>query len=277
MFKDNPYNSYQIDLPNNAVSFDAESFDSFIRGQGVEFIHYSSMRCPVGLGDPDDIRQVHEHHEACSNGRLYMKEGTVTCGFLGNGGDNRFIDAGLLDGSSVNVVLPRFYDDRPEESVEVSIYDRMYLKEEAITVVTDSTIAAHISGKDRLPFPAVRVVHLVDSRGVSYKQDTDFAVVKGQIHWLGQNQPGVDPKTGKGTVYSVRYSYRPFWYVKSMPHEVRVAQTEDDYGNRAVQRFPQQAILQREYHFEKSQRDSQASDPEGRQKPGPADGMFGPR
>jgi hypothetical protein len=78
-------------------------------------------------------------------------------------------------------------------------------------------------------------------------------------------------------VCSVHFSYRPFWYVKNLIHEVRVAQTEDEFGNRTVQRMPQSCVLQREYFFEKEQRDSQAADPEGRQKPGPGDGGFGPR
>jgi hypothetical protein len=77
-------------------------------------------------------------------------------------------------------------------------------------------------------------------------------------------------------VCSVRYSYRPFWYVDRMIHEVRVAQVEDEYGNRELTRMQQQAQLQREVWFEKEQRDAEAP-PSPRQKPGPAEGSFGPR
>lgn len=126
-------------------------------------------------------------------------------------------------------------------------------------------------------FPAVHVQLLVDASNRGYTEGVHFDVRNGQLHWRDGQGPGVDPVTGKGVVCSARFTYRPFWLLKNMVHEVRVAQTEDEFFNRTTQRMPQQAVLQREYHYFKSARDDQAKDPEQRQKPAPASGQFGPR
>src|SRR5688572_17413775 len=270
-----PETIYGLVFPSDAVSFDVEKFDEFIRSQGVQLVHFRAMPCPVGLSDPDDMRQSHDHHQDCSNGHIYTKAGVITTGFLGNSADLRFQDMGRMDGSTVNIVIPRFYDDKPNERVEVSELDRMYLQEEGITVTTFYRFAAHSSGVDRLIFPVVRVVDLMDSHGKRYKEGVHFEVSGGELRWFQNQGPGVDPATGKGTVCAIRFAYRPFWYVKSLVHEVRVCQAEDEFGERVVQRMPQQAVLQREYQFQKEQNDSQVISPEKRKKPGPDDGGFG--
>ncbi len=269
--------SFQFNFPNDTVGFDAEAFDHFIRSQGVQFVHWRAMRCPIGLTDPDDVRIAHEHHENCSNGFLYTLSGTVTCLFLGNSSSFKFTDPGRQDGSTVSVTIPRFYDDGEHLPVSFAPFDRLYLKELTVPVDTWHTFSAHASGTDRLMFPALKVYDLVDARGNYYKQGVDFDIVKGQLVWRTGKSPGIDPKTRKGVVCSVRFSYQSFWYVKSLSHEVRIAQTEDEYGNRSVQRMPQAAVLQREMHFQKEYADSQAQNPDNRQHPGPPVSSFGPR
>lgn len=272
-----PANSFPMLFPSEAVSFDPDAFDELIRTQGVEMIHFRAMKCPVGMVDPDDVmRRPHEHHENCSNSFVYTKAGTVTVGFLGNSSQAQFIDAGLLNGSTVQIVLPRFYDDAADRGVKLAKFDRVYLTDESITVEDWGTFAASATGVDKLQFPVLHVHDLMDSHGNQYHEDIDFKIAKGKIVW-GSRRPGIDPKTGKGVVCSARYEYRPFWYVKTLVHEVRVAQIEDPYGNRAVQRMPQAAMLQREYFFEKEQNDPQAPNPDQRQQKAPPDGVFGPR
>jgi hypothetical protein len=271
-----PDTTYQLDFASDAVSFDIEKFDELIRSHGVEMVHWRAMRCPVGMVDLDDIRRPHEHHENCSNGFIYTLAGTVTVGFLSNSNNPRFHDAGVLDGATVQIVIPRFYDDHPETRVELCPFDRMYLKEESITVPNWETFSAHVTGVDRLQFPVVKVTDLVDALGQRYKQDADFEVRGGRIYW-GNRQPGVDPKTNKGRVCAVRYSYRPYWYVKQLVHEVRVSRVLNEYtGDREIQQMPQSAILQREYHFEKEQNDPQAPQ-SPRHGQAPPSGAFGPR
>lgn len=273
------YDSHiQLELDKHAIGMDPEAFDELIHSNGIQMVHYAAMRCPVGLTDPDDLRRACDHHIDCSNGFLYQRMGELTVGFIGNGGDTRFSDAGRLDSSTVTVVLPRFYDDGDQEQVEVSVFDRMFLKENPILVSTWQTFAVHVSGHDRLMFPVEKVRSLVDSRGKSYKQGVDFTVSGGQLHWLENRSPGIDAKSGRGVVCSIRYQYHPFWYVSRLNHEVRVAQVEDpDTGDRVIKRFPQEAVLQRENHFQKEQVDPQANSPEQRQKPGPRKGEFGSR
>lgn len=271
--------SFQLSLPSESVAFDPDAFDELLRTQGVPMVHWRAMRCPVGMVDPDDIRRPHDHHADCSNGFLYTRAGTVYVGFLGNSKESRFIDPGRLDGSTVQVVLSRYYEDPEGQRVQVCQFDRMYLVDDVAPVPNWHTFAANQTGVDRLQFPAVHVEDLVDADNARYREGVDFEVRQGQIHWLGQRRPGVDPKSGKGKVCSVRYTYRPFWYVKSMAHEVRVAQVEDqDTGDRSLVRMPQAATLQREYHFEKEQRDPLAPHPDSqRQHPAPPGGGFGSR
>lgn len=284
-----------FDLPEYAPAFDPEAFEAQIRDQGVRLVHYRAMRCPVGMVDVDDVlRRPHEHHADCSNGFLYTRAGTVSVGFMGNSREARYVDWGRLEGSTAQIVIATHYDavgDAPapccgsdqEEvdcgplvPVEMCQFDRLYLDEESVTVVNWQLFEANASGTDRLQFPAVRVVDLVDSSGKRYAQGADFDVVRGQIVWAPGRSPGLDPRTQRGQVCSVRYAYRPFWYVERMVHEVRVAQTHGP--DRAVRRMPQNALIKREIHFEKEQRDADAPSPNSqRQHPEPEDGSFGPR
>jgi hypothetical protein len=269
---------YTTELPDVVVSFDVDAFDRAIRSQGVTFIHYRAMRCPVGMTDMYSPRRPHEDHSGCSNGFLYTKAGKFTCLFTGNGNQASVGEIGIQDGSTVSVTLPRHYDGT-ETPVYVAPFDRLYLDEENIVVV-NWQLFQHDPGsaKDKLNFPAVTVQDLVDAQARRYEQP-DFEVRDGRINWLTGNRPGLDPETGKGLVCSVRYTYRPYWYVRSLIHEVRVSQAENEYtGVREVKRMPQAIVLQREYIFEKEDRDERAQNPDSpRQVKAPDGPRFGPR
>lgn len=277
MAKRNPESPVGIDLPDYAVSFDEDQFDNAIRSHGVEFQHYRGMRCPVGMVDQFDTRRPHEDHSGCQNGFLYTPAGIITCLFTGNGKNRNMGDTGIMDGSTVQVTLPRAYDDS-EKPLYIASFDRLYLKEENITVVHWQLHEHHASGRDKLSFPVCEVQDLVDSQNKVYGPG-DFAVEQGQIVWKTQNRPGLDPETGKGRIYSVRYTYRPYFYVRQLMHEVRVSQSEDPItGERVVRRMPQMALLDREHIHESQEKDDQAPDPQNpRQYKGPDDGLFGPR
>ena len=51
-----------------SVSFDPDAFDDALRAQGVQYVHWRAMRCPVGLTDRYSERRVHDDHSGCSNG-----------------------------------------------------------------------------------------------------------------------------------------------------------------------------------------------------------------
>lgn len=277
MAKPSPTDQTEMQFPSQAVSFDPEAFDTLIRTQGVDMVHFRAMPCPVGMIDPNDQRHPREHHESCSNGYIYTKGGNVICSFLSNSKEARQIDIGRLDGSSVTVSFPRFYEkenvNAPDVPVQPAPFDRIYLKDEAITVVTWERFACSVTNIDRLRFPALHVTDMMDARGVRYAEGVDFTVVAGKVHWNKGRSPGQDAQSRRGVVCAVRYVYRPFWYVQKMMHEVRVAQVEDIMGERKTMRFPQQMLLQREVVFENEQADDQAKK-SARQNPGADDSSF---
>lgn len=299
-----PSNSFQMNFPQGlAVAFDADEFDAQVRNQGTVFVHWRAMRCPVGLIDKNDLRKPHEDHSGCSNGFLYTRAGEITLLFSGNGLQVRGMDAGILDSSTVAVTIPTSYDEvqsvtcgdatRPTDMPWVAPYDRFFLREPEggapLTVPNWELIQAHSTGYDKLSFQAVEVTDLVDSQGKRYGSGDYEVTNTGQIHWIGSNRPGIDPLTSKGRVYAIRYTYRPYWYVKQMLHEIRLSQVDDpESGQRLVRRFAQAALLQREYVFEKNMHDPQAGNGSGgpgdassadvaRQIKGPENGSFGPR
>lgn len=271
---------YAMDFAKDeAFSFDIDAFRAAIEHQGVSLVLYYAQRCPVGLIDPDDIRRPHEHHQNCSNGFIYTKAGTFTGLFMGNSKQNFQIDPGVADGSSVVVTAPRFFDKCAEEEIDRQIlpapFDRIYLAEESIVVVHWQLFQAQANKIDRVSFPIVDVVNMIDTDGKIYKCGKDFKIKDGAIYW-GKNWPGLDPQSNKGKVVSIRYTYRPYWYVKQMLHEIRVTQAEDELGDRQVIRMPQQFLLQREYVYLNEMRDDKVAD-QSRQELAPPSGIFGPR
>lgn len=285
--KPTPSNNIDLQfLEGQGVSFDEEAFDSFIRSQGVELQHFRALKCPVGQIDRDDVsRRPHEDHEGCSNGFIYIEAGTVTCLYQGNTKDSRMMDLGRMDAATVQVTFPRFYDKAKDGCADdlapvlIAPFDRLYLKEDAgLEVVHWQDGQFHASGLDRLDFPVKRVSDLIDSLGKHYKQNVDFTIENGLVRWSLESNPGIDPKTNKGITYSVRYTYRPFFYLSRMIHEIRVAQVQDNTtGNRTTMRMPQTALLQREYSFMSETSEARKDAASARQQRAPASGSFGPR
>lgn len=272
MPKKQPDLNVELTAPLSTASFELEAFEVALRSQGVHLVHFRALPCPVGLSDKDDIRTVHEDHSDCTNGRIYIKAGEITGIFTGNGNKQDQSDMGLLDGGNVNVTLPTTYDGCDDE-VSVMPFDRFFLSEEAITVPHTQLVQSHETGHDRLDFPIVTVLDIVDADGKKYNVG-DYKIEKGEIVWLNGGLT-YDAQLKRGMVYSIRFTYRPYWYVSRLLHQIRIAQVQTEAG-RIVQRFPQQFALQREYIFEKLKKES--SDPTNeRTVKGPAAGGFGER
>lgn len=267
-----------MQFSNAQVLFDPEAFDEAIRSHGVLFAHWRGMKCPVGIVDIGDSRRPHDDHSGCSNGFIYTMAGTMTCLFGGNNTQPQFQEMGILDGSNVNVTLPRFYDN-DGSPVYVAPFDRLYLAEESIVVVDWQLHEAHITGKDRLNHPVVKVQDLIDTQGIRYTEGRDFEIQGGQIVWTATgSRPVFDPDSDKGPIYACRYLYRPYFYVKRLEHEVRVITADGPDGTRHTVRMQQACSLAREYIFENEQKDPESVRPDSpRQIMGPASGSFGPR
>ncbi len=271
-----PFGRYDMQLPFEAVSFDLGAFDKLLQSHGVVIEIYSAMMCPLGSHDPDDI-YGHLGHTECSNGFIYSKEGEAEGCFVGNSSTPNFQGYGISDESTAQMTVKRFYDCPENKPVLIGHYYRIYLKDCAVPVVNSEILEAHQSGVDRLSYPAIEVQRLKDARGQDYEQGRDFDVKNGMIHWHPGKGPGYDTVLGRGIPYSVHYSYRPFYYVKYMPHEIRVTKDVDpSTGEVSLVRAPYQLMLQREwaFHAEERVKREKGSD---RDVAEPRSGSFGPR
>jgi hypothetical protein len=268
-----------FDIPNGVSNaFDVEAFDEAIRAHGVRFIHYRGMRNPVGLVDKYDSRRPDDDHSGASNGLIYTKAGCLTALFTGNSKDVRAMDGGQLNSANAQITPARHYDCTTNP-VYLASMDRLYLEEESVLVTHQQLVEANDSNDDKLKFPAVEVLDLVDASNNRYQQGADFELRAGKIHWCTQRRPGITVESGVGKVYAVRYMYRPYWYIDRLMHEIRVAQSEHPItGTRTTTRMPQSALIQREYLFEVEKKDDLAPDSEpSRQVKSGRDGGFGPR
>lgn len=261
-------------ITNMVTTFDLDAFDELTREQGARLMHFRAMRCPIGMTDMYDTRKVHPDHNNCSNGFIYELAGIATCQFLSNSDSNRQQDVGQVDGSTVHVTAPRFYDGT-EDPIHVVPFDRFYLDKEQISVVNWQIFEHNVLGIDKMRFPVAMVESLIDSEGNRYHQDDHFTVQNGQIVW-GDKRPGFNMDEGKGIICSIRYRYRPYWYVSSLNHEIRVAQQEIN-GERDLERCGQSFSLQREYSFESMQTDGDNHTTDLRAQRFPGDATFGPR
>lgn len=266
--------SLNIMMPVETVNFDVDAFDGLVSAHGVTLNHFTSMPCPIGATDVNDI-ESHSQHSNCSNGRIYELAGTCTSFFSGNQTASLLEDIGIMDGSTVQVTLPRFYDNTDQE-VFVQTADRFYLKDFETLRVTSEKFEHSQAETDRLLFPATTVHVVMGSDGKKYSPNVDFVVQNGFIKWLGQNQPGYDPKLERGEICSVRYAYQPFFYVKTLLHEIRVTRVDDnENGGTKLVRMNYAVLLQREHVYDNERNDD--TRPDSRDTKGPRRGGFGSR
>lgn len=253
------------DLPSVDVAFDIEAFNEAIRSQGVRLVHYRAQRCPVGMTNLDDNRRPHPHHEGCFNGFIYTKTGCITGLITGNNKKKSLEDVGFVDFSTVQCTFPQTYDDS-EDKIVVAPFDRFFLDEQSTKVVQWELFQHHETGIDRLKYPVDCVEgEIIDARGERFVNKEDFVVTPdGLIKWTGRRPaqeldvgPGLGNGFGtdRGAVCSIRYEYRPYWYVGTIPHELRVVQVQDGWERRAV-RGPQMCILHREFVGQRVEQDS---------------------
>lgn len=265
----------QIQFPTEfGVNFDAPQFDKTIRQHGVLFQHWRAQRCPVGMVDRYDDRHPDGDHSGCSRGFLMTSAGPIKGLFLSSGSKLNQQDLGLWDDSTVMCSLATTYEDSLEE-VHVAEYDRLYV-DDGIVVPYWQTAEAHITGRDRLEHPVVKVIDLVDARGKRYGS-TDYTIVDGQISWNPGCGPGVNPELNVGIIFSVRYLYRPYWIIKRFIHQVRLVSIQGMEGQSMI-RAPQQVVLQRENVSMNEANDDKSPIPNStRQVRSPRSGSFGPR
>ena len=270
---------HQFAFPEENIGFDMERFDTLLSGQGVEVEIFSATICPLDAATPDDSR--HLGHSQCSNGFLYRCEGRVLAAFVGNSGNPNFEGYGIERDAVAYLTVPRFYAQPDGKPVVIGHYYRIYLADCETPVVNSQKVERSATGIDRLAYPALEIMRLVDSRGIEYTQGVEYNLVNGDIQWVPGKSPGFNVDLNKGEVYAVNYSYKPFFYVKHIPHEIRVTRTIDETtGEENLVRAPYQLVLEREWAFHNENRtpSGQGGAPATqRALPQPRSGGFGPR
>lgn len=237
-------------IPLFAVDLDPLAFDNLIKTHGIKFKHYRAAKCPIGKTDIYDTREPDATCTQCSNGFFYIYQGDMTCAFTSNSEQVNQMDVGSVDGSNVQITVPRFYDNDETKSVYIIPFDRLYLTDESITVVNWQLAEYNLKNINKLRFPVERVEFLMDSTGKQYYENTDFSIQNGLIHW-SKNHPVYNLDLSRGDVFTVVYHYRPYYYINRLQHEIRIGNVLNTItGERLSYRMGQSATITREYIFE---------------------------
>lgn len=243
------------------LSFDLVKQDQFVTSLAVDFNHFKAIPSPIGQNDRGDYRRNDGVDTITSNGFIYKCAGKFSATMVDNERKQKNSTGGLLDPSHARLILPRFYNKNAladGDRIRLAPGDRVYIADpDADVKVANYEKINYEEGKDNLTtFPICMVeMPIIDSRGEEYVEGRDFTVTsEGNVRWLpGNRNPGIDPDTGKGRVYSIRYLYRAYWYVTSLPKEVRVTNVTTG-GIRSPERMPYHAIIVREYVFHNQNR-----------------------
>lgn len=246
--------------PFTQLSFDLKKQDAFVTSFAVDFLHYKAMPSPIGKKDRGDYRRQDGVDTITSNGMIYKCSGIFSATMVDNERQQKKVDLSTLDPSTSRIIMPRFYnkdgtkgDQSDGERIYLAPGDRLYIADANADVkVANYQEMDYEAGIDNVPmFPIIELeLPIVDSRNIEYTQNVDFSITcDGNIRWLdsGKN-PGIDPTTGKGRVYSVRYRYKAYWYVTMLPKEVRVTNVTTN-GVRSPERMAYHAVITREYVY----------------------------
>lgn len=248
-------------LPQVQESFDLKRLEAFVTGLGVDLVHYRAMPSPLGKNDRGDLRRNDGVDTITSNGMIYRRGGVFTATMTDNSREQKRSQSGVLDPSEARLVMPRFYNKKDladGNRIYLMPGDRLYFSDsKADVMVANSQEMEYREDVDNEPmFPIIGLQDkILDSRNIEYTQGVDFTITThGNIRWTaGANNPGIDPNTGKGRLYSIRYLYKAFYYVVSLPKEVRVTNVTTA-GIRSPERMPMHAIIVREYIFHQRNR-----------------------
>ena len=232
-------------IPN--VGFNLKAQEQFAKDHGIVFEHYAAVPSPIGMKDRGDYRRPDSLDTIAENGFIYEKVGEFTGTILGNSKNHSDVEAGIYDQSTARLVMPKHYNES-EKAIALLPGDRIYAKGLEVAVPNYQKVNYNAKGVDILQFPVLCVDSVVDSNNKRYKQGVDFKITKdGNIKWIkGKNNPGIDPDTGKGRVYGIRYTYSAFWYIQRLINEIRIT---NKGTNKEPTRMPYHAVIQREYVY----------------------------
>jgi hypothetical protein len=248
-------------IPFVQQSFDLLKQDQFVTGLGVDFLHYKAIPSPIGKKDRGDYRRQDGVDTITSNGFIYKCAGIFTATITDNTSNHERGDSGIVDDSTSRLVMPRFYNQNAladGNRIYLEIGDRLYIKDaDADVKVVTYHEMDYQEGVDNITiFPICNMDGpIIDSKNIEYIENLDFIVTaEGNIRWLdGGKNPGIDPDTGKGRIYSIRYLYKAYWYVVSLTKEVRITNVTTG-GVRSPERAAYYPVIMREYLFHNQNR-----------------------
>jgi hypothetical protein len=259
--KNNQYLPQVYPDPFQSVTMNPDAINNFIDGLGIRFMHFQAIPDPLFKRSEDSPRHSFNQEDSYmfektnvytrENGFLYFPKAVVVGIFMSNSKNLQSSSAGLHNFSTASISFNRYYEGTTEV-VEISEYDKLIPCENGVEFFTTSwqSLDHNPTGTDRLQYPAIAVRILIDSSGKTYKQDVDFTLQEGQIKWTGSNRPGYDKDTGRGRVCSVRYIYRPYYYVREVGHDIRIRPSIDqDTGIVSSKGSGPMCSIQREYVF----------------------------
>jgi len=233
------------------VSFDPTAFDDRIQANGIKLKHFKAVPCAGSDTESGSIRSTHDEH-GCLNGFHYKLAGCFTSVIQNNPVSKVVRPEGLIDSSTAYFLLPRFYDDG-NETMHFATWDRIEIancSEPSMWVPAWEKKVASQTGIDRARFLIEKIEYVIDTFGVEYTENIDFKIINGNIHWIGQNRPGFNLMTESGVPYSIRYLYKPAFFVNRCIHQIRLLNTLDpSTGEKTEVRLPQLLETIRETEF----------------------------
>lgn len=237
-------------------SFDLKKQDEFATSFAIDFTHFKATPSPIGKNDRGDYRRSDGVDTITSNGMIYRCAGKFSATMTDNSRSQKQGIGGTLDPSQSKLVMPRFYNKdglSDGKRIYLAPGDRLYISDPNADVkVANYQEMDYEPDSDNVPmFPIAEIeIPPLDSRNIEYIQGVDFCVTKdGNIRWIvGGKNPGIDPNTGKGRIYSIRYLYNAYWYIETLLKEVRITNVTTGL-NRVPERMPYHAIIVREYIY----------------------------
>lgn len=271
--------------PFDATFGDKGIFDVYTNAKGIRFFHFAAIPDPLHNKSLGDIRTSYNQEEDYQfdtanrhreNGFIYYLKGVVKGIFTGNNKNQTQLASGLYGASGATVSISRHYEDG--KKVHMTEYDKL--------IPCDATrenystnwekFTHNPTGVDRLQFKALEVDTLIDADGRLYVQGEHFQVVNGNIQWIqGQEWPGTEQMVGRGKICSVRYTYKPYYYVKMVYHDVRLIPVLDPLQQPTVEAAPLLVSVQADWVF-LDVRNKEADEPAAQLESGTGENM-GPR
>lgn len=251
----------------DTVKADEDAYNKFVASTGILMMHWAAIPDVIHQKYEGDIRtsfnqendyQFEDREDLeRENNFIYVKQKSVYVTFTSNNKDFQHTPAGLYNQSGGYATINRHYKNTTE-TVALSENDKLIPCEPDCEVFSVNYEKYHHNptGIDRLQYPSIKILYMIDSAGRKYHEGLDFTSDKGVITWTGPNRPGTDPDTGRGRLVGVRYTYKPYFYVKTVLHDFRSVPTlgSNPYQqlmgtNQQTKRGPMQALLQADYIF----------------------------